>query len=71
MYKYQTFMYWSEPDNCYVTEVPDLPGCMADGKTPMEAIENTQVIISEWIEAAKEDGDIIPEPTFNRPVAYV
>ena len=41
MYKYQIILYWSEIDNCYVTEVPELPGCMSDGKNPTEAIQNT------------------------------
>lgn len=64
MYKYPIFMYWSEDDNCYITSVPDLPGCMSDGKTPEEAIKNTQIIIKEWIESALEDGEEIPEPTY-------
>lgn len=62
MYKYQIIMYWSKEDDCYITEVPELPGCMSDGKTPVEAMENTQVIISEWLEYAKERGQEIPEP---------
>ena len=49
MYKYQIIMYWSEPDDCYVTEVLELPGCMSDGKTPMEAIQNTQEVIGIWL----------------------
>lgn len=70
MYKYPIIMYWSKEDDCYITVVPDLPGCMSDGKTPTEAIENTQVIIKEWIETALEDGDPIPEPnsSFTNPV---
>lgn len=62
MYKYQIIMYWSNDDNCYITEVPELPGCMADGKTPTEAIQNTQEVIKVWIESALEDGEEIPEP---------
>ena len=62
MYKYQIIMYWSEEDGCYITEVPELPGCMSDGKTPEDTIKNTQVIIKEWIETALENGEIIPEP---------
>ena len=69
MYKYPIYMYWSAEDNCYITSVPDLPGCMSDGKTPEEAIKNTQVIIAEWIESAKLDGDKIPEPSNYKPVA--
>ena len=62
MYKYQIIMYWSKEDDCYITEVPELPGCMSDGATPVEAIENTQEVIKVWIEAALADGDPIPEP---------
>lgn len=61
-YKYQMIVYWSEEDSCFLVEVPELPGCMGDGKTIQEAIENTKVIISEWIAAAIADGDPIPEP---------
>lgn len=62
MYKYEIIIFWSEPDNTYVTEVPELPGCMADGSTMSEALKNTEWIISEWIEAAKETGRPVPEP---------
>ncbi len=62
MYKYSMFMSWSEEDEAYIVSVPELPGCMADGKTPQKAVENAQVIIQEWIECALEDGDPIPEP---------
>ena len=49
MYKYSMIIQWSEEDNCYILSVPDLEGCMADGKTPEEAVKNAQVIIKEWI----------------------
>ena len=62
MYNYEVIMYWSKDDNAFITEVPELPGCMADGKTRLEAIENTEKIIKEWIETALEDGEDIPEP---------
>lgn len=62
MYKYEIIIFWSEEDNAYVTEVPELPGCMADGATTKEALENTERVISEWIETAKETGHPIPEP---------
>ncbi len=62
MYKYERIMYWSEDDKSWLIEVPELPGCMADGRTPMEALENAEIIISEWIETAKEVGREIPEP---------
>ena len=59
---YEMIIYWSNADNCYLVEVPELPGCMADGKTRAEAIANAEVIIEEWLEIAKEDGRPIPEP---------
>jgi len=62
MYKYELVIFWSREDGRYVVEVPELPGCMADGKTYEEAIKNAQVIISEWIETARGLGREIPEP---------
>lgn len=62
MSKYSMFLSWSEEDQAYIVSVPELPGCMADGKTPEEAVKNAEVIIEEWIECALEDGDPIPEP---------
>ncbi len=59
---YQMVIYWSAEDNAYIVEVPELPGCMADGKTRQEALENAEVIIQEWIETAREDGRSIPTP---------
>ena len=62
MFKYEIIIFWSEPDNAYVTEVPELPGCMADGATTKEALENTERVIAEWIDTAKEMGRPVPEP---------
>ena len=62
MYKYEIIMYWSREDNTYVAEVPELPGCMADGETTREALQNVEQVIQEWIETAKELGRPIPEP---------
>jgi predicted RNase H-like HicB family nuclease len=62
MGKYEVILYWSATDGCFVAEVPELPGCMADGTTYVEAMENAQVVISEWIETAKSLGRDIPEP---------
>ncbi len=62
MYKYEVIIYWSNEDNCFIAEVPELPGCMSDGETPQDAIINVQVIIEEWIETAKSLGREIPEP---------
>ena len=60
--KYERIIYWSDDDNKFIAEVPELPGCMADGNTPEEALRNSGVIISEWIETAKLLGREIPEP---------
>jgi predicted RNase H-like HicB family nuclease len=61
-YRYEIIMYWSEEDQGFIAEVPELPGCAADGKTYEEALANVQVIITEWIETAKELGHPIPKP---------
>ena len=61
-YKYEVIIYWSDEDNSYVAEVPELPGCMSDGKTYEEALANVRVIIDDWIETALEKGRTIPEP---------
>ena len=62
MYKYERIIYWSDADDAFLVEVPELPGCMADGKTVEEAIANSEVIIKEWIEVTKERGLDVPEP---------
>ena len=62
MTKYEIIIYWSEIDNAYIAEVPELAGCMADGKTYYEALENAEIIIGEWIETAQSLGREIPEP---------
>jgi predicted RNase H-like HicB family nuclease len=62
MSKYEMVIYWSEADGAFVVEVPELPGCMADGATYQEAVANAERIIQEWIETAKEEGRSIPEP---------
>ncbi|SFQ01758.1 type II toxin-antitoxin system HicB family antitoxin [Parafilimonas terrae] len=61
-FKYEIIIYWSNGDSCYIAEVPELPGCMADGKTYSETLSNIEVIIGEWIETAKEMGREIPRP---------
>ena len=60
--KYEIIIYWSVEDQADVAEVPELPGCMADGKTYQEALSNVEVIIQEWIETAKELKRPIPQP---------
>ncbi len=62
MSKYEIIIYWSEDDKAFIAEVPELPGCAADGATYQEAITNVEVIIQEWIKTAKELGRPIPKP---------
>jgi predicted RNase H-like HicB family nuclease len=61
-YRYEIIMYWSEEDQAFIAEVPELAGCAADGATYQEALANVQVVIIEWIETAKELGRPIPQP---------
>jgi predicted RNase H-like HicB family nuclease len=61
-YKYEILIYWSNSDHCFVAEVPELPGCMADGESYSEALNNVQLVVDEWIETAKSLGRTIPEP---------
>jgi len=60
--KYEIIIFWSEADKAFIAEVPELPGCMADGKTHRQALANAEVIIKEWIETAKGLGRTIPQP---------
>jgi predicted RNase H-like HicB family nuclease len=62
MQKYEVIIYWSDEDGTFVADVPELPGCMADGATREEALANAQVVIREWVETAEELGWPIPEP---------
>ncbi len=62
MIRYEVIIYWSDEDEAFIAEVPELAGCMADGKTYQEALANVEVVIREWIETAKELGRPIPEP---------
>ncbi len=62
MIRYEVIIYWSDEDQAFISEVPELPGCMADGKTYQEALTNAEVIIQEWIKTARELGRAIPEP---------
>jgi predicted RNase H-like HicB family nuclease len=61
-YRYEIVIYWSQEDGSFIAEVPELPGCAADGATYAEALANVDVVIQEWIETAKELGRPIPEP---------
>lgn len=60
--KYEVIIYWSKADDSFIAEVPELPGCMSDGSTKVEALENVNTIILEWLETAKSLGRTIPEP---------
>lgn len=62
MNKYERIIFWSEEDEMWLVDVPELPGCMADGATPAEALENVEIVIAEWIETAKKLGRSIPVP---------
>lgn len=61
-HKYEIIIYWSSEDGAFIAEVPELPGCAADGETYAEAIANAEIVISEWIATAEELGREIPEP---------
>lgn len=60
--RYEIIIYWSADDNAFVAEVPELPGCIADGETYQEALANAEVVIGEWLETARDLGRAIPEP---------
>ena len=62
MVKYEVTIYWSKEDKAFIAEVPELPGCMADGPTRRKALANVEVVIEEWIETAEKLGRPIPEP---------
>jgi len=60
--KYELIIYWSDDDQSFIAEIPELPGCMADGETYEQAVANAQQVVAEWIDTAKELGRPIPEP---------
>jgi predicted RNase H-like HicB family nuclease len=60
--RYEIILYWSQADQAFIAEVPELPGCAADGPTYQEAVANAEVVIREWIETARELGRPVPEP---------
>ena len=60
--RYELVIYWSDEDKCFIAEVPELPGCMADGASYQDAVKNVEVIIEEWIATAQDLGRNIPEP---------
>ncbi len=60
--RYEIILYWSEADQAFIAEAPELPGCAADGATYQEAVANVELVIREWIETARELGRPIPAP---------
>ena len=64
--RYEVIVYWSDEDGAYLAEVPELPGCMADGGTYAEVMDTVQVIMREWIETAVELGREVPKPKGRR-----
>ena len=62
MTRYEIIIYWSDEDQAYIAEVPELPGCMADGATYQDALANAEVVIREWIQTAQELNREIPQP---------
>ena len=62
MSKYEVIIYWSTDDKSFIAEVPELPGCAADGATKQAALKNVDVVIKEWLATAKELGRPIPAP---------
>ncbi len=66
MHKYEIILYWSEEDQAFIGEVPELPGCMAHGNTQESALSNTKEAVQLWIDTAREFGDSVPEPKGRR-----
>ncbi len=62
MNRYEIIIYWSPEDDAFIAEVPELPGCAADGATHQQALQNVEAIIQEWIQTATELGRPVPEP---------
>jgi len=63
--RYELIIYWSKVDNAFLVEVPELPGCMADGASYEEAVANAQIVIAEWVETTRSLNRPIPEPKGN------
>ena len=66
MHRYEIIIYWSNEDVAFIAEVPELPGCMAHGDSPEDALKNAQEAIQLWIDTAREFGDLVPEPKGKR-----
>ncbi|MEH2070166.1 MAG: type II toxin-antitoxin system HicB family antitoxin [Nostoc sp.] len=61
-FRYEVILYWSRENQAFIAEVPELPGCAADGETYQEALHNVEIVMQEWIETAKDLSRSIPEP---------
>ena len=66
MLKYEVIIFWSNDDDAFIAEVPELPGCAAHGDTPEAALSQAQEAMQLWLETAQEFGDPIPEPKGRR-----
>ena len=66
MHKYEIRLYWSDEDQAFIAEVPELPGCIAHGLTPQAALDSVHEAIDLWIDTAREFGDPVPEPKGRR-----
>lgn len=66
MHKYEIIIYWSNEDQVFIAEVPELAGCMAHGRTPEAALAQANEAIQLWIDTAREFGDPVPEPKGER-----
>lgn len=64
--RYEIIIFWSDDDQAFIADVPELPGCMAHGSSHAEALENAQQAITLWLESARESGDPVPEPKGRR-----
>ena len=70
MNKYGIVIYWSSEDDAFITEVPELPGCMADGNSSQVALASAEIVIQEWLDIAREDGLVIPAPNLSPMIAW-
>ena len=68
-HRYHINLFWSQPDGCWIADVPDLPGCSAHGDTVESAASEAQIAIDLWLESAQQHGDLVPEPRY-RPAIY-
>lgn len=66
MPKYEMIIYWSDEDQVFIAEVPELPGCIAHGNTHEAALTNAKEAVQLWIDTAKEFGDPVPAPKGHR-----